>query len=160
DLLQAHVWVDGIEVWWVGQRAVIENLIREGETANGWDVLICGRVTCRWRTRRGSLALDVFDFRAGQTVERRSLLMPVGGKGDRREGAEDGDDNDRHQRDRHHGFDQAEAALRGHFNAPTRPYIAEIIDTAMNPTMMPTATVITGSISDVIARIRYSSSPS
>src|SRR5256885_795772 len=96
------------------------------------------------------LALDVLGIGAGHAVERGLLLMAGRGQCGCREPAEHGDDNNGQERHGNRGFDQAEAALDGHFKAPTRPYIAEISETAMKPTMTPTATVITGSISDVI----------
>src|SRR5207249_7330502 len=150
-ILQSHVWIAGGEGW-VRVLVVVQHLGAERIAAQGEMRVIGGG--------KVGLALDVLRVRAGDAVERRLLLMSGGGQGGRRESAKDGHDDDGQKSDRYRGFDQAEAALSPHFNAPTRPYMAEINDTAMKPTMMPTATVITGSITDVIARIRYSSSSS
>src|SRR5207253_8119126 len=108
--------------------------------------------------RQVRLALDVLGIGAGHAVERGLLLMAGRGQCGCREPAEHDDDNNGQERHGNRGFDQAEAALDDHFRAPTRPYIAEISETAMKPTMTPTTTLITGSISDAIARTRYSSS--
>src|ERR1700726_629433 len=146
ELLQAVVGVRGRERRSL-RRVVVEDL--------GAERVPCGRqVGVGGRTRRVGLAFDVLRIRTRQQVEGGRLAVPRRGDRDGGERAQDADDDDRQQGDRHHRLDQAHPALWFHFNAPTRPYMAEMSETAMNPTTIPTATVITGSIKEVMERIR------